>query len=151
MKKGSPAFDAYIAKAPDFARPMDEGPLPDVAMVTDLASKVDLARSQLRRKSLQPFHILIASKDIDVLPDLALFAHTKGGICSPLKEGEQLTLEHPQTSKRVLVWTVTNGLLKQTSSDTSIRSKCRAVILYRAVAQAGLSAGATERVFLATY
>jgi hypothetical protein len=50
-----------------------------------------------------------------------------------------------------LVWIGTNGLLKQTSSDTSIRSKGRAVILYRAVAQAGLSAGATERVFLATY
>ena len=83
--------------------------------------------------------------------DLALLAHAKGGIGCPLQKGEQLTFEHPQTPKRVLVLTGTNGLLKQTSPDTSIRSKGRAVMLYRAVAQAGLSAGATERVFLATY
>jgi hypothetical protein len=38
--------------------------------------------------------------------------HAKGGICGPLKEGKQLTLEHPRPPKCKFALTGTNGLLK---------------------------------------
>src|ERR1051326_4030900 len=44
--------------------------------------------------------------------DLSLIAHRKGGICGPLKEGKQLTLEHSKTPKCTSPSTATSSLLR---------------------------------------